>query len=69
MVVFDGLDEVLVHLNPHDQQLFTRQLWRAIGDGSGAKMREYLAANLDRDEAWMDGFLDTIKAVHDLPDL
>jgi hypothetical protein len=38
VVVFDGLDEVLVHLNPHDQQLFTRQLWRVLGEGSGAKM-------------------------------
>jgi len=32
VVVFDGLDEVLVHLNLHDQQLFTRQLWRAVGE-------------------------------------
>lgn len=114
VVVFDGLDEVLVHLNPHDQQLFTRQLWRVIGEGTGAKMlltcraqyfrtirdeityftgagrqglrgedylallmlpfreaqvREYLAANLDRDASWVDGFLATIGAVHDLPDL
>ncbi len=114
VVVFDGLDEVLVHLSPHDQQLFTRQLWRALGEGSGAKMlltcrtqyfrtireeityftgegraglrgedylallmlpfreeqvREYLTANLDRDAGWVDGFLDTIAAVHDLPDL
>ena len=114
VVVFDGLDEVLVHLSPHDQQLFTRQLWRALGEASGAKMlltcrtqyfrtireqityftgegrhclrsedyltllmlpfrehqvRQYLATNLDRDADWVDGFLDTIKAVHDLPDL
>ncbi|MBV8541347.1 MAG: pentapeptide repeat-containing protein, partial [Pseudonocardiales bacterium] len=114
VVVFDGLDEVLVHLSLHDQQLFTRQLWRALGEGSGAKMlltcrtqyfrtireevtfftgagrqglrgedylallmlpfrddqvREYLAANLDRDAGWVDGFLDTVRAVHDLPDL
>ncbi|MGH8931610.1 MAG: NACHT domain-containing protein, partial [Egibacteraceae bacterium] len=114
VVVFDGLDEVLVHLNPHDQQLFTRQLWRALGEGWAAKMlltcrtqyfrtireeityftgedrhglrgkdylallmlpfreqqvREYLAANLDRDAGWVDGFLDTIGTVHDLPDL
>ena len=114
VVVFDGLDEVLVHLNPHDQQLFARQLWRALGEGTGAKMlltcrtqyfrtirdevtyftgegraglrgedylallmlpfrehqvREYLAANLDRDAGWVDAFLDTIGAVHDLPDL
>ncbi|MCA1673275.1 MAG: pentapeptide repeat-containing protein, partial [Actinobacteria bacterium] len=33
------------------------------------QVREYLAANLDRDEGWVNGFLDTIKAVHDLPDL
>ncbi|MGQ0777575.1 MAG: NACHT domain-containing protein [Pseudonocardiales bacterium] len=114
VVVFDGLDEVLVHLTPHDQQLFTRQLWRVIGAGSSAKMlltcrtqyfrtirdeitfftgegrhglrgedylallmlpfreqqvREYLAANLNRDAGWVNGFLDTIKAVHNLPDL
>ncbi|MGI9002616.1 MAG: NACHT domain-containing protein, partial [Pseudonocardia sp.] len=114
VVVFDGLDEVLVHLSPHDQQLFTRQLWRAVGEGSGARMlltcrtqyfrtireeitfftgesrqglrgedylallmlpfrdeqvREYLAANLERDAGWVDEFLDTVAAVHDLPDL
>ncbi|MEO7195593.1 MAG: pentapeptide repeat-containing protein, partial [Pseudonocardiaceae bacterium] len=114
VVVFDGLDEVLIHLDPHDQQLFTRQLRRAVGAGAGAKMlltcrtqyfrtireeityftgegrqglrgedylallmlpfrerqvREYLAANLDRDAVWVQGFLDTIGAVHDLPDL
>ncbi|HYZ09290.1 MAG TPA: NACHT domain-containing protein, partial [Pseudonocardiaceae bacterium] len=38
VVVFDGLDEVLVHLDPHDQQLFTRQLWRAVDEESGSKM-------------------------------
>ncbi|HEU0087134.1 MAG TPA: pentapeptide repeat-containing protein, partial [Pseudonocardiaceae bacterium] len=38
VVVFDGLDEVLVHLDPHDQQLFTRQLWRAVEAESGSKM-------------------------------
>ncbi|MGH3976407.1 MAG: NACHT domain-containing protein, partial [Pseudonocardiaceae bacterium] len=38
VVVFDGLDEVLVHLDPHDQQLFTRQLWRAVEEESGSKM-------------------------------
>ena len=32
-------------------------------------MWEYLAANLDRDAGWVDGFLDTVKSVHDLPDL
>ena len=114
VVVFDGLDEVLVHLPPHDRQLFTRQLWRATERRAGTRMlltcrtqyfrtirdeasyftgesrqglrgddylallmlpfrdeqvREYLAANLGRDEAWVDGFLDTIAAVHDLPDL
>ena len=112
--MFDGLDEVLVHLSPHDQQLFTRQLWRAASEHSSARMlltcrtqyfrtirdeityftgqsrqglrgddylallmlpfrdeqvREYLAANLDRDADWVDGFLETIAAVHDLPDL
>ncbi|HEX6523056.1 MAG TPA: pentapeptide repeat-containing protein [Streptosporangiaceae bacterium] len=30
MVIFDGLDEVLVHLDPHQGQLFVRALWRAI---------------------------------------
>ena len=114
VVVFDGLDEVLVHLPLHDRQLFTRQLWRATEGRAGTRMlltcrtqyfrtirdqasyftgesrqglrgddylallmlpfrdeqvREYLAANLGRDEAWVDGFLDTIAAVHDLPDL
>ena len=29
LVIFDGLDEVLVHLSLADQQAFTRQLWRA----------------------------------------
>ena len=38
VVVFDGLDEVLVHLSPHDRQLFTRQLWRAAGTESGSRM-------------------------------
>ncbi|MGH3875118.1 MAG: NACHT domain-containing protein, partial [Pseudonocardiaceae bacterium] len=38
VVVFDGLDEVLVHLTPHDQQLFTRQLWRAVDEESGSRM-------------------------------
>jgi WD40 repeat protein len=114
VVVFDGLDEVLVHLSPHDRQLFTRQLWRAINESSAARMlltcrtqyfrtirdeityftgetrqdihgsdylallmlpfrdeqvREYLAANLNRDTASVDRFLETIAAVHDLPDL
>ena len=38
VVVFDGLDEVLVHLSQHDQQLFTRQLWRAVEPASGSKL-------------------------------
>jgi NACHT domain/Caspase domain len=38
VVVFDGLDEILVHLSPHDQPLFTRQLWRAVDERSGSKM-------------------------------
>lgn len=29
-VIFDGLDEVLVHLSPADGQRFTRTLWQAI---------------------------------------
>jgi WD40 repeat protein len=114
VVVFDGLDEVLVHLAPHDRQLFTRQLWRATEGQAEARMlltcrtqyfrtirdeatyftgesrqglrggdylallmlpfrddqvREYLAANLGRGDVWVDGFLATIAAVHDLPDL
>jgi WD domain, G-beta repeat/Pentapeptide repeats (8 copies) len=31
-VIFDGLDEVLVHLPPQEQQLFTRTLWRATAE-------------------------------------
>uniref|UniRef100_UPI0013006E98 NACHT domain-containing protein n=1 Tax=Lentzea terrae TaxID=2200761 RepID=UPI0013006E98 len=114
VVVFDGLDEVLVHLSPHDRQLFTRQLWRALPAESNARMlltcrtqyfrtirdeadffhghtrqglrsgdylallmlpftekqiHEYLAGNLDRDAEWVDAFLDTIRAVHNLTEL
>ncbi|KPM51875.1 hypothetical protein ACG83_33210 [Frankia sp. R43] len=29
VLIFDGLDEVLVHLEPHAGQVFTRTLWRA----------------------------------------
>src|SRR5215475_2181980 len=29
LVIFDGLDEVLVHLSPHQGQLFVRALWHA----------------------------------------
>lgn len=32
VLIFDGLDEVLVHLTPHQGQLFTRTLWRATED-------------------------------------
>src|SRR5262249_15772619 len=32
VLIFDGLDEVLVHLGPHDGQVFTRTLWRATED-------------------------------------
>ena len=38
VVVFDGLDEVLVHLGPHDQLLFVRQLFRAVDERSGSRM-------------------------------
>ena len=114
VVIFDGLDEVLVHLSPHDQQIFTRQLWRTVDEKSGSKMlltcrtqyfrtireeatyflgqdrqglrgenylallmlpfreelvREYLIANVDRDESRVDGFLDTLARLHDLPEL
>jgi hypothetical protein len=30
LVIFDGLDEVLVHLSVNDQAIFTRSLWRAV---------------------------------------
>ena len=114
VVVFDGLDEVLVHLEPSDQRLFTSQLFRVVEDRSGSRLlltcrtqyfrtlreetgyfaghdreglrgddylalvmlpfrpeqvREYLAANLDWDDARVNEFLDTIAAVHDLTDL
>ncbi|MGK3208377.1 eIF2A-related protein [Amycolatopsis sp. MEPSY49] len=114
VIVFDGLDEVLVHLTPHDRQLFTRQLWRVIVEDATTRMlltcrtqyfrtirdeityftgesrqglrgddylallmlpfreeqiRAYLVGNLDRDESAVDRFLETIAAVHDLPDL
>ncbi|WP_250292135.1 pentapeptide repeat-containing protein, partial [Frankia sp. CiP1_Cm_nod1] len=32
VLIFDGLDEVLVHLDPHAGQVFTRRLWRATED-------------------------------------
>ncbi|MCL9760237.1 NACHT domain-containing NTPase, partial [Frankia sp. AiPa1] len=32
VLIFDGLDEVLVHLEPHAGQVFTRTLWRAAED-------------------------------------
>ena len=38
VVIFDGLDEVLVHLSPHDRQLFMRQLWRAADEESGSRL-------------------------------
>ncbi|MDX8033605.1 NACHT domain-containing protein [Lentzea sp. BCCO 10_0856] len=114
VVIFDGLDEVLVHLSPHKRQLFTRQLWRALPAESNARMllscrtqyfrtirdeadfftgqtrqglrssdylallmlpftenqiREYLEGNLDRDAEWVDRFLETIGAVHNLTEL
>ncbi|MDX3656896.1 pentapeptide repeat-containing protein, partial [Streptomyces sp. ID05-26A] len=114
VIVFDGLDEVLVHLSPHDRQLFTRQLWRALPAKSPSKMlltcrtqyfrtirdqvtfftgesrkklrgndylallmrpfrpeqvREYLKGNLGRDDEWVDRFLETIGAVHNLTEL
>ena len=31
VVIFDGLDEVLVHLDPQQGQLFVRALWQVIG--------------------------------------
>ena len=114
IVIFDGLDEILVHLAERDRPRFTRQLWQAVPRGSGSRLvltcrsqyfrtireetaffttggrdglrgedylalvmlpfreeqvREYLAANLDRSPEWVDGFLNTIAAVHDLSDL
>ena len=38
VVIFDGLDEVLVHLEPADQRLFTAQLFRAVEERSGSRM-------------------------------
>lgn len=35
VVIFDGLDEVLVHLDLWEGQKFTRILWRAIATGRG----------------------------------
>ncbi|MGH3808626.1 MAG: NACHT domain-containing protein, partial [Pseudonocardiaceae bacterium] len=32
VLIFDGLDEVLVHLDPYAGQVFTRTLWRATED-------------------------------------
>ncbi|HSV67228.1 MAG TPA: pentapeptide repeat-containing protein, partial [Mycobacteriales bacterium] len=32
VLIFDGLDEILVHLGPHQGQVFTRTLWRATED-------------------------------------
>ena len=32
VLIFDGLDEILVHLSPHQGQVFTRTLWRATED-------------------------------------
>ena len=34
LVIFDGLDEVLVHLTPSQGQLFTRQLFRMVPPGA-----------------------------------
>ena len=38
LVIFDGLDEVLVHLDPQQGQLFVRALWRVV-DLSPSDMR------------------------------
>ncbi|MFF5227730.1 pentapeptide repeat-containing protein [Dactylosporangium sp. NPDC000521] len=38
VVIFDGLDEALVHLAPHDQRLFIRQLWRAVEGTTSTRM-------------------------------
>jgi hypothetical protein len=38
-VVFDGLDEVLVRLDPPDQGLFTRQLFRVVDAQSISRRR------------------------------
>ncbi|MEV4138503.1 pentapeptide repeat-containing protein [Dactylosporangium sp. NPDC049742] len=38
VVIFDGLDEALVHLEPHDQRLFIRQLWRAVEGTTSTRM-------------------------------
>ncbi|MCV7355896.1 pentapeptide repeat-containing protein [Mycolicibacterium fluoranthenivorans] len=47
LVIFDGLDEVLVHLPPQEQQLFTRTLWRATADlGSTTMTSDRLRSKL-----------------------
>ncbi|MGM1058676.1 pentapeptide repeat-containing protein [Saccharothrix sp. Mg75] len=38
VIVFDGLDEVLVNLDPRDRSLFTRQLWRALTGPTSTRM-------------------------------
>ena len=38
VVIFDGLDEVLVHLEERDRRRFVRQLWRAVPQESGSRL-------------------------------
>ncbi len=122
LVVFDGLDEVLVHLTDHAGQQFTRELWRIlppalfasealkssrpgklliscrthyfrtlrdqtthlVGEGREGirsqdyrallllpfderQIKEYLARNLPGQD--LDGLLDLIRSVHNLPEM
>ncbi|MCK9896198.1 pentapeptide repeat-containing protein, partial [Frankia sp. AgB32] len=48
ILIFDGLDEVLVHLDPHAGQVFTRMLWRATEDVRRTRDAERQAARPSR---------------------
>ncbi|MCL9794591.1 pentapeptide repeat-containing protein, partial [Frankia sp. AgKG'84/4] len=48
ILIFDGLDEVLVHLDPHAGQVFTRMLWRATEDVRRTRDSERQAARPSR---------------------
>ncbi|HYL74198.1 MAG TPA: TIR domain-containing protein [Bryobacteraceae bacterium] len=39
LVIWDGLDEVLVHLDPHPGQMFTRQLFRILPPARKGELR------------------------------
>ncbi|WP_235948689.1 NACHT domain-containing protein [Candidatus Frankia alpina] len=48
VLIFDGLDEVLVHLEPHAGQTFTRMLWRATEDAWQSRTAERRGARPSR---------------------